>query len=252
MLKDKVKDDFNRSAQCYDQHAALQRFIGEKLLHLANTKFLSGDVVLDLGCGTGYINRVAQHLSMIQVDLAFNMCKQAKKTTGLEVVNSDMEKLCFADNQIGGIFSNLALQWVSDVGKIFSEFHQLLQDGKYVFLSSFGPNTLHELNFCFRQIDQQHHVNHFTSSECLKNYMYQAGFKNIELVSFSTKLYFPTSLKLMHYLKSLGANYKQHSTPLTKTKLAKLEALYQEKFVCHLGLPSTWQVFFLMGQKVNR
>ncbi len=50
-----------------------------------------------------------------------------------------------ADGSVDVLFSNLCLQWVEDLPAVFAGFRRVLKPGGLLLVSTFGPDTLHEL-----------------------------------------------------------------------------------------------------------
>ncbi|WP_254491521.1 methyltransferase domain-containing protein, partial [Salmonella enterica] len=73
----------------------------------------------------------------------------------------DAAALPLADNSVDVIFSNLCLQWVDDLPAVFAGFRRVLKPGGLLVCSTFGPETLVELNEAFAAADDRPHVSRF-------------------------------------------------------------------------------------------
>ncbi len=84
--KQRLRASFERAAETYDDVAVLQRTIADRLLERLDVVKLKPAVVLDVGCGTGYVTRAlarryprAQRLAL---DIAESMVRHARHGFG--------------------------------------------------------------------------------------------------------------------------------------------------------------------------
>jgi len=200
--KEEIITNFSRSAGSYDQHAILQKEMGEHLLR--SIVSISPIRVLDIGCGTGYLTaKLAKRYpraEVIGIDIAPGMIETAKaknKADNLRFAIGDGEGLPFEDRSFDLIISNAALQWM-DAGKAFAEAGRLLSANSQYFFSTFGPLTLRELKASgFR-------VNKFQAADCLKELL-KERFQHGEVVSRVVEQKFRSVKELVFHLKELGA-----------------------------------------------
>jgi len=108
-------------------------------------QFNEGDVVLELGCGTGFysemvIGRVKQ---LTATDLAPEMVEQAKRNlaqfTNVEVRIEDCYNTSFKDNVFDGVLMVNLLHIVMDPLAVLMEGHRVLKDnGRIVIVDGTG------------------------------------------------------------------------------------------------------------------
>ncbi|MCZ6667094.1 MAG: methyltransferase domain-containing protein, partial [Gammaproteobacteria bacterium] len=164
-----IKKSFDRAARSYDRAAILQAEVLSRLL--ARLEYIRHNprAVIDIGCGTGKgiagLRKRYPRSKIVGLDLAFSMLQASKKQVGFlrrkRLVNSDMENLPFADGSFDLLFSNLALEWVNDIGATFKEFFRIGRPGSLLMFATFGPGTLKELRESWSTIDPNPHVHQF-------------------------------------------------------------------------------------------
>lgn len=247
-----VNRSFAAAANEYDSNAELQRKVGLQLLKRFPPSSHNG---VDLGCGTGFLT---QELVLsescgawLALDLAFPMlqvCRERLKAhPNIAYLCADAEALPLADNTVGQIYSNLALQWCQDLPALFDDCRRILQtEGQLVF-SSFGPKTLKELKCAWSQVDDYAHVNEFNPADEIVGALSKSGFKDIKLETIIYESSYLSVMHLMRELKGLGAhnvNSKRKPNPTTQKQLQAMIAAYQTGN----EVLATYEVFFVSAR----
>lgn len=115
--KQAIAAAFSRAAESYDSAANLQRETGHRLVQLGQQH--TGFVVLDAGCGTGHFSQHWRLLGkrVIALDLAAGMLDYARQQqVADDYLLGDIEHIPLPDQSVDICFSNLAVQWCSDLG----------------------------------------------------------------------------------------------------------------------------------------
>ena len=168
--KTRIKRSFEKASDTYDTVAELQRSAGLVLLHSVETAALEG-VLLDLGCGTGFLSSEILACStpetLVVLDIALAMLKTTHRRllnqSSVRCVCADAEYLPIAAQTFDSVFSNMALQWCRNLEAVFKDIRRVLKpNGRFVF-STFGSKTLYELKNAWASVDDFNHVNHFYS-----------------------------------------------------------------------------------------
>ncbi|NMQ20138.1 malonyl-ACP O-methyltransferase BioC [Candidatus Competibacter phosphatis] len=165
----RLRRAFERAAASYDQAAVLQREIGGRLLERLDLIKLKPESIVDVGCGTGAITAALlkkyRKARVIGLELAPAMVAAARRRAPwlrtLHGVVGEAEALPLAAASCDLIFSNLALQWMLDLDRVFAEFQRVLKPGGVLLFSTLGPDTLLELRRAWAVADSYHHVNAF-------------------------------------------------------------------------------------------
>ena len=252
-----IKRSFAAASKTYDPVAALQRTVGLELLRSIDASNLTG-TLLDLGCGTGFLTGEllahAGHETTIALDIALSMVQTTQhklaERRDLLYICADAEQLPFAEHSIDGVFSNLALQWCSDLDAVFTGIKRALKpEGRLVF-STFGPQTLQELKSAWATVDGYPHVNSFYSETQLQQFLQRSGFNNSR---FESRLYssrYDSVRSLMQELKQLGAQHVlagRNTKTTTKTAMQQMIAAY-EKYRVEGRIPATFEVISVITQ----
>lgn len=255
--KRRLRASFERAAQTYDEVAVLQRAIAERLLERLDVVKLRPAVVLDAGCGTGYVTRAlarryprAQRLAL---DIAESMVRQARRGFGWRRlflrpplhVCGDAEALPLASASVDMIVSNLALQWC-DAPAALAEFRRVLRPGGLLMFTTFGPDTLIELRRAWHAADDRPHVHGFLDMHDLGDMLMRAGFADPVLDVERLTLTYGEVMDVLRDLKRLGAHNAavQRARGLTgKRQFARFRAAY-ETMRAGGRIPATYETVY--------
>ena len=258
--KIKVRRSFSAASATYDSAAELQRSVGKALLGTIDTALLSG-TILDLGCGTGFLTGELLGCtpcnplqSVIALDIAWSMLQTTRnKLNHQEIVRyicADAEHLPVAGHTIDQIFSNLALQWCRHLDVVFADSKRVLKTGGRLVFSTFGPATLQELKAAWATVDDYNHVNAFYSGQQLRDFLQQAGFKDIRLESRLYTSRYDSVLALMRELKQLGAHnviVGRNRQITSKSAMQRMIAAYENQ--CMNGrISATFEVIMVSAK----
>lgn len=253
--KTKVRQSFSSAAYSYDELASLQRKIGFELLKRSAIKGFTKDIIVDIGCGTGFLtqqlvlNSTAQQI--IAVDIAMPMLQVARHklrtTDRVQYVCADAEHLPLKNHAVNKIISNLALQWCQDLTDVLVGFQQKLQPDGQFFFSIFGLTTLQELKQAWSEVDDYTHVNNFYSVQALLILLQQAGFLDIQIETKSYRSYYQTAMELMRELKGIGAHNVSLFRNKQMTRKLDLQLMIEayEKYRLNGLIPATYEIIFV-------
>ena len=259
--KKQVARSFSKAAATYDSVADLQRRVGRQLQSYLPK--VSAQVVLDLGCGTGFFSEyLQQHYPdshLIGLDLAEGMVNFARdhhRLYGADWLCGDAENIPLANDSVDVIFSSLAIQWCEDIDALFTEINRVLKPAGVFVVSTLGPRTLFELREAWQAVDNYVHVNQFLPQDVLIDSAARAGLfgsmgrRANGAVFFDEQtitLEYSTLKLLTKELKSLGAHNvnKGRSIGLTGKKgMRAFVQAYERMRNEHNLLPASYQVWF--------
>jgi malonyl-CoA O-methyltransferase len=273
--KAKIRQSFSAASITYDGVAELQRTVGYALLDTVDSRITG--TLLDIGCGTGFLTAELLRFNpqqLIALDIALPMLQATRnklvgwgevrtptingllgfasspQPTRYKLLCADAEYLPLINNSVNHVFSNLALQWCSNLVAVFTDIKRLLKsDGQLIF-STFAPQTLQELKAAWCSVDDYAHVNDFYNAEQLKDFLQQAGFVNISITSTLYTPHYDSVLTLMRELKHIGAhnvraNRNKHCT--TKTAMQKMMTVYETAHSINGKIPASFEVFIVQA-----
>lgn len=218
--KARVKHSFSSATESYDEHAVLQREIGDRLVnHLEFTK-IDPKRILDIGCGTGYVTRLLcqryKKADVTALDLSEGMVKATCCAHGRRLpwhgrryhVVSDGCSLPFTDGSFDLVTSNLAMQWVPEPMQMMREMRRVLAPNGLMIFSTFGRRTLSELRQALALISHERAglVLPFPDVTSLGDSLMQLP---IELPVTDTDIFtltYPDTMALVRELKHIGAS----------------------------------------------
>ena len=106
---------------------------------------LKDKTILDLGCGTGNIDKYFLEngaKSVLGIDVSQNMIHQAKQNVTLpnaEFKLLKMEDISTINQKFDIVYSSLAFHYVEDMNKLLTDIYSLLNDGGIVVYSQESP-----------------------------------------------------------------------------------------------------------------
>ncbi|MFT3790296.1 MAG: malonyl-ACP O-methyltransferase BioC [Rudaea sp.] len=247
-----VRRSFGRAAASYEAHAVLQREVERRLLERLDYVETAPARVLDLGCGPGAAAQAMRlrwkNAQVIALDAAMPMLERVKAHWLRPVarVNADARALPLADASVGVLFSNLCIQWIDDLPALFDEFRRVLKPRGYLALSTFGPDTLHELRAAWAQADRTPHVSQFVDIARVGDALMQAGFRDPVLDAEHFTLTYHAAPTLMRELKAIGATNAdpRRARGLTGRAHYRRAVEAYESFRFDGVLPATYEVIY--------
>lgn len=240
--KQAIAQAFGRAASRYDRFAELQRASGERLLALAQPH--AGHQVLDAGCGTGHFSRRWRALgkAVTALDLSWEMLQQAARAQSAHAyVQGDIEQLPLRPDSVDLCFSNLAVQWCSDLPRALAACHRVTRPGGAVAFSTLSDGSLSELAQAWQRFDGSQRVNRFLSLEQLadacqpyRHQLYQ------QTLTYS----FPSVLAVMQSLKGIGATWLHGDRARGLLTRRRLQALTQAYPSLPSGFPVSYHLVY--------
>ena len=257
--KQYARQSFNKAASSYDKVALLQREVASRLTERFDIIKAIPDTILDVGCGTGdnalNLGKIYRNANVYALDFADQMLQVAKskknwkqKLLGnkLHYICGDAESLPLADNSMDFIYSNLTLQWCTDLDRTFGEFKRVLKPGGLLSFSTLGPDTLKELRTSWQSVDHNQHVHTFIDMHDVGDAMIRAGLADPVMDVENFTLTYDSAMSLMRELKQLGAHNASENRPHQLTGKSHFRQMQQnyEHYRVDGKLPATYEVVY--------
>ncbi|CAG8998291.1 MAG: Malonyl-[acyl-carrier protein] O-methyltransferase [Candidatus Celerinatantimonas neptuna] len=245
---------FSQAANDYDKFATLQRRTGHALLNYL-PEHMSVFRAVDLGCGSGQfmqnLSGYTQHV--IGIDLSQKMLHQSRRQyPDALLLQGDAEQLPLDSQSVDLIFSNLALQWCSELSLAIRECWRVLKPGGQLVFSTLITGTLFELAHSFQSVDQHAHIRSFLSMEDMTQAIHGVVWTRHQCECRPVILHYSNLRAILADLKGFGANHlKQRRKGLmTPAQLRCIEECYRMSFVKEdHQLPVTYQVVYGVLEK---
>jgi malonyl-CoA O-methyltransferase len=222
--KQAIAAAFGRAATHYEQHAELQRQSADALLARLDGRAFSQ--VLDAGCGPGRMSRYwrEQGSEVCALDLSAQMLTEAQRhDVAHRYLLADIEAIPQVAATFDLAWSNLAVQWCSDLRGALRELYRVVRPGGTVAFSTLAQGSMPELRQAWRAVDEREHANRFLPVEQLENALH--GW-DVEYQSHAVTLWFDDALSAMRSLKGIGATHLHDGREprvLTRSQLRQLQ-----------------------------
>ena len=251
-----VRRGFDRAAAGFDAAAALPGEVRARLL--GSLDYLDDTVpavVLDLGSGTGHAAAAMKKRwpksQVLALDLSLSMLRQSRRQAGwwrpFTRLCADARTLPLADGSVDLVFANLSLAWMEDLPAVFAGLRRVLRPGGLLLCSSFGPETLGELQAAFTGEHEPPQPIPLLPIAGFGDAMVAAGFRDPGLDRDRFTLTWPDLRALLRELRATGmgnalARRRRGLTGRGRFAAASAacEALRDEQG----RLPSTWEVIY--------
>jgi malonyl-CoA O-methyltransferase len=125
----------------------------------------------------------------------------------------DIAALPFAAASFELVWSNLALQWLSDLPHALGELRRVLAVGGLLSFTTFGPDTLKELRGAFAGVDAHTHVSRFVDMHDVGDALVHAGFADPVMDMECLTLTYADARAMMRDLRAIGATNATQGRP---------------------------------------
>lgn len=253
--KRRARQSFGRAAHSYDESAALQRLVGERMLTKLEAVRLEPQRILDIGTGTGgAISPLMQRFRgarLLALDFALPMLGRARRRGRWlrrpVCICGDFEQLPLADASIDLVHSSLAFQWANNLPRVFAECRRVLRPGGLFVFSTFGPDTLKELRTAWAEVDGASHVSPFIDMHDVGDMLGGTGFADPVMDADWVTMTYGDVKSLMVDLKGIGAGNAtagRQRTLTGKGRMAAFAASYEAFRDPKQRLPATYEVVY--------
>jgi len=248
---DAIRAAFDRQAEHYDRHAALEREVGSRLMERLEFQRRKPSRIIDLGSGTGFscveLKRRFRRAEVIGLDASITMSQALHRRSSflhpLRAVCADVSLLPFAGCSADLLFSNLALQWCRDFHLLGEEFRRVLRPGGLLLFSSLGPDSLKEFRSAAGCAGDSVRARQFPDMHDVGDALLAAGFSEPVVDSEFITLEYREFDSLLTELEATGASLHFGDwNELTKPGSPLADAY--RAFQCNGRYPVTWEIVY--------
>lgn len=221
LSKQGIRRTFDRAARTYDAYCSVQQTIAQRAIRLLLAHQQVFDRIVDFGCGTGESTAcLMQHVRATQcyaVDFSEQLLSVAKHKLadhlGITWIHGDFDQPISFAQPVELIFSNMALQWSSDVQYTLDLWNTYLAQRGLLLFSVPIAGNFSELKACYRK--------HFLSDSQMIALLSSRDGVLMAQDQLSIRQSFTSQYAALTSLKATGTNY-HHGDALKGRGLARV------------------------------
>lgn len=242
---------YSQQAGQYEQHAALEREVADRLLERVEHQRHEPVRIIDLGCGSGYcaaaLKRKYRKAEVIGVDFSLPMCRLTASKTSfmrpLRVVCANISSLPFAHRSADLLVANLSLQWSADLAELFNGLRRVMRPGGMLLFSLPVTDSLKELKTACQGAGLECGVRTFPDIHDIGDSLLAAGFREPVMDAELITLTYPDLTALLKELHAVGASSYISNFSSVWANSDKLAAHYPGVQTAELW-PLTWEIAY--------
>ena len=198
--KNLLKTRFSKSLSTYQVYATVQQDMAKYLISLLPSKNYKN--ILELGCGTGFLTKLANQNITFDNYTAIDIVKECKEyitniNPHIEFINQDIENIK-PDKTYNLILSNATFQWINNFELFINNLKNYLEKDGTILFSTFGKKNFYEINQA-GQVSLPYY-----SLETLKEIL--SVYKIEILKETYYKLNFSSIKEMLEHIKNTGVN----------------------------------------------
>lgn len=199
--KAKIRKNFSRSFHSYDNSAIVQKLISQKLIEELKKFNDTYSDILELGSGSGYLSNLLIKTFNPKGLLLMDMSPTCPVKNACYICG-DIETLInsIAPESFDLVVSGSTMQWFHSPTRIFSTIFSILKDEGIVGLTTFLPETYHELTELTGDS-----LLYFTEKDWIL-LAQRAGFDILESAVENHVLKFNSVKEVFEHIKATGVN----------------------------------------------
>jgi malonyl-CoA O-methyltransferase len=210
--REQIRAAFDRIADRYDSHAALEQEIGRRLLERTAFTRAEPETILDLGSGTGAeaaeLKKQFRKARVVVMDFSQIMLRHALARSRflkpLKAVCADLSALPLRAQTVDLVFSSFAVHWLDDPLPLFKEVGRVLKPGGMFLFSCLGQNSMQELLDAWAETEGPHDPPRLPDVLLLGDALAAAGFEEPVMDVERITLRYSTLMAMKEDLEATG------------------------------------------------
>ena len=218
--KELIQTRFSKTLDSYNEHARIQKKMAERLISFSDKNLYEN--ILELGCGTGFLTKLAIDKLKFQIYTAIDIVKDCEQyinkiSPKIEFIPTDIESFISKDNKkYDLILSNAAFQWVEDFEGLINSLLSKLNPNGLLLFSTFGKENFREIYHI-----SQTSLKYYSAPEIKTMFETFTPIVEEEIHIMA----FPTPKAVLSHLRLTGVNALESKT-WTKSDLIQFENNY--------------------------
>ncbi len=239
MDKEKIVNNFSNASVNYNLNSQVQKQVASNLVDKILKFTDNSSQILDIGAGTGYIAKKLDK-EIVQLDIS---AKMLEENGAKNIVVADFENLPFQDENFDLILSSFALQWSSDIEKVFLEAYKVLKkDGIFAFAIPLFE-SLNEIKKANLYAKTNFFMLDLPKFEKMKNERFLLIDSSQEVI----KKQYESGVDCLKKIKSIGAGYQIRDK---KTLSRKKVKIFNDFFAQEYHNMTNWHVGYFIFKKI--
>ncbi|QFU25264.1 methyltransferase domain-containing protein [Shewanella sp. YLB-09] len=241
-----VAQRFSAAAKHYHDFDRIQKMSSRLLFE----KMSPHGTLLDIGAGPGTnFGQFTSVKKVIALDIAQGMLDQLSQDfPEYQTLCANAQSIPLPNDSVNSAYSNLALQWCSDLGASINETARVLKHNGEYHLAVVAKDSLLELS------DLGFRVNGFRSiDEILSHFDNKQQWQIISAETKAVTVYFPQLKSLLYSIKGVGASIhaNDQSSQGIRGRGDWVKLLSEaEKSRTPNGLPLTYQIALISAKRI--
>lgn len=251
--KHQVASSFGQAGLTYDAEAMVQKYCAEKLLRILMDLDIPDGVILEIGCGTGFVTQGLIHSfpthELEITDISVEMLEVCQKNLApllrknLSFRQLDAEKLDPNDNRYSLIISNFVIQWFEDPIKGIHTLSRCLKPGGILLVSFPNQDSFPEWKTMCRNLHLTFTGNPLPDAKKLISYLTESkiDYRYQEQIILT---HYKQSLSFFRSIKRIGAGLNYSKKTLSPAEFRQL--IYQWDHLTQNQIQIQYHVSFLI------
>ncbi len=209
-----VKQRANRLAGEYEKVHFLQQEMAKRLLQRLQYVRLQPNVIVDLGCATGWLSVDLQALYPNSKIVALDFAEQRLSSVTdypCHLLVSDMHAIALQADSVDCIVANDSLHWAAEPAMVIQECMRILKPGGLLMFATVGPDTLQELRLACHQAGLVGRVSAFMDMHDVGDLLVHNGFSDPVMDREELQLQYRSISTLCRDIHRLGVSQAAES-----------------------------------------